>query len=234
METETPKQAPPPRVARAARPSDSPAAAPSSVPSEVASVISQMKAEEANAAPMPIDDGPDPLTYYRQNGPGTFTSSRGIVLRIHAFSWELATRVQRNLLKQRPEPPRTYNKDDDKYTTDEKDPDYLRAMSEYVDKVGYLAFASRVSLGTEFLSAPDGVFPPDDDGWIDYICNPNLFGDCIPEICRENPGRYVDWLRFYAFGEGDIQAIYVLLEEASGVIKEQAVNEAVRSFRDLD
>lgn len=179
------------------------------------------------------DDDPfyDPHDY-RAGGEGTFTSKIGVVLAVKPYPEELSRRVKRNMLEAMPKPPREYIVSDDKWITHDDDPDYRRALAEYIAATGDVEFYVRVALGTKLLSVPEGVIPPDSDEWVAIVTNPLLFGSSAPAVHPEDPAfRYIDWLQYYVFCEGDIRNLYQLLDEACGVVKESAVEAAMKSFR---
>lgn len=223
------------------------------LPGEIASIINSIEAENRAAGlgkvegPMPAGAGPSPdqprrttrlveiKHDYEAAGPHTFTSLRGVVLRLQPFSNELALKIQQNMLPDRPHPPSTWNEADQKNYVDENDEGYREALGAYITKASDVAFNVRISLGTEVHPShplPEGVFALDDDGWIEKVSNPALYGEYAPKIRAEGVGRYLDWLQFYVLGEGDIRHLYLALDHESGIVREVAVVEAVESFRD--
>lgn len=225
---------------------------PNAVPAEVASVIDDLRDSGTILTSQP-SNGVDPVALptvgagaaadddpfydphdYRAGGTGTFTSKIGVVLAVKPYPEELSRRVKRNMLADMPKPPREYIESDDKWVTNNDDSDYRRALAEYIAATGDMDFYVRVTLGTKLLSIPEGkgIIPPDSDEWITIVTNPLLFGASAPAVHPEDAAlRYIDWLQYYVFCEGDIRNLYQLLDEACGVVKESAVEAAMKSFR---
>lgn len=172
---------------------------------------------------------------YEQNGPGTFTTLTGVILSIKSYPNEAEARIRRNMLPDRPKPPRTYNNSDDKWTTHEDDPDYIQALRDYHVKDGEVGFFVRATLATKLRSIPEdgSVYPVDSEEWSKIISDPDLYGEYGVKVHPVgSPHRYIDWLQYYVLGEGDIRELYRAIDHASGVIREEVVKDAMRSFPD--
>lgn len=233
------RAAPPPAAA------PTPARPPSEPSGEVAAIIDQIQQDNAaaglNQAPRPSDDVQvvrDEVEHdYEQNGKGTFTTLKGVVLRLKSFPHETATKIQTNMLPNRPKPPREYNKADDKWVEKANDPEYQEALGNYISKASDIAFYVRVGMGTELhkdFPIPEDVWPLDSDEWINFIGNEELFGEYGIKARKEGIYRYIDWLQFYVLGEGDIRHLYEALDYASGLVRERVVRKEIDSFRRPD
>lgn len=263
-ETTAPTEAPTPREQRRAerrnrglRAAPPPAAMPApprvvDPNPEISAIIDQMQEENAaagltKAGPgegTPLPGAPEIKVVkeevehdYGQNGKGTFTTLRGVVLRLKPFPHETATKIQNNMLPKRPMPPKEYIKADDKWVEKVSDPDYQEALGAYFGRAADIAFYVRVGMGTELhkdFPIPEDVWALDEDDWIDFIGNEELFGEFAIKAHREGLQRYIDWLQFYVLGEGDIRHLYQELDYASGVVRERVVQEAMDSFRRPD
>lgn len=174
---------------------------------------------------------------YDQNGKGTFTTLRGVVLRLKPFPHETSTKIQTNMLPKRPMPPKEYVEADDKWVEKTADPDYQEALGSYFARAADIAFYVRVGMGTELhkgFPIPEDVWSLDGDEWVDFIGNEEMFGEFAIKAHREGLQRYIDWLQFYVLGEGDIRHLYQALDYASGVVRERVVREEMDSFRRPD
>jgi hypothetical protein len=81
--------------------------------------------------------------------------------------------------------------------------------------------------GTEVVSVPDGIPPPDSDVWIDDL------SDTI-ELNLKTPGhRYLSWLRFVALETNEDIAMAVALPLEIIGLSEKEVEDALNSFRGL-
>lgn len=230
-----------PRPARAARSGagDPPAAAPA-IPNEVASVIDALGKDTPTPASSPtnghLPDSAidwDNVHDFAQSGPGTFTTIKGVVLKLKSYPSELATRMNRNAVDRMPQPPREFNEADKKWTSHPDDPDYLKARALFLAEQGDRTFMVRVKFGTELLSIPEdgSVIPLESDEWIEMVSDEELFGEDVVHPHDTGFMRYVDWLQFYVFSEGDVAGLYRELDRASGIVKEGGVVEAINSFR---
>lgn len=236
------RAAPPPPVAEKAT------AAPNG---EVASIIDAIQAENEAAGlgkePRPAETAQQPGDVevvresiphdYEQNGPKTFTSLKGVVLRLKVFPHDTAIKIQSNMLPDRPKPPREYIEADDKWVENQKDPSYQEALGNYIQKASDIAFYVRVGMGTELhpdFPIPEDVWALDDDTWMDFISNQDLFGDYAIKARSVGAGRYLDWLNYYVLGEGEYHHLYELLDYTAGVVRERFVRKEIDSFRSSD
>lgn len=115
------------------------------------------------------------------------------------------------------------------------DPDYLQALIDWRAERDEAGLNVALIMGTEPAHIPDGMFPPDDDGWINGIeATYAAISMDPPEISRDarSPARYLSWCRLYALStEYDILRITLILTSAIAV-SEEDVRQMVDSFRD--
>lgn len=230
-----------PRPARAARSGVAdPPAAPPVIPNEVASVIDAMSTPTpdptSNHTNGHLPDSAidwDNVHDFSQSGPGTFTTIKGVVLKLKSYPAELVIRMNRSAVDRMPQPPREFNEADKKWTSYPDDPDYLKARALFLAEQGDRAFMARVRFGTELLSIPEdgSVIHVDSDEWIEMVSDEELFGEDAVHPHDTGFMRYVDWLQFYVFSEGDVAGLYREMDRASGIVKEGGVVEAINSFR---
>lgn len=229
-----------PRPQRASRPAAPEPAGPTVIPSEVASVIDALSAPAPTPASSPTNGHLPDSTIdwenvhdFNQGGPGTFTTIKGVVLKLKPYPAELVVRMNRNAVDRMPQPPREFSEADKKWTSYPDDPDYLKARALFLAEQGDRAFMARVRFGTELLSIPEdgSVIDLEDDTWIEMISDKELFGEDTVEPHTTGFMRYVDWLQFYVFSEGDVAGLYREMDRASGIVKEGKVVEAINSFR---
>lgn len=114
-------------------------------------------------------------------------------------------------------------------------PEYLKALQQWNKDQVDAALAIGIIQGTEIESIPDGMYKPEDDGWLDEL--EEMFaiipGGEQPIQLRREPraARYFDWVRYYALrDETDIFKLTQILTTGL-VLTEREVAEAANSFR---
>lgn len=105
------------------------------------------------------------------------------------------------------------------------DPDYLAAMVKYHEDRMELYYHLLVLFGTEFESAPEGVFAPQDDGWLIPFQKAEIEIDISSELAR-----YEEWFWLYASTEADKHNLMAYMIGRTGVT-EVEVAQAIVFFR---
>lgn len=131
-----------------------------------------------------------------------------------------------------PEPkvPSTWNEDKGREEPNELDPDYVEARRIYANNIGEVTQRLFLALGTEpmFIDVlPTGVYPLDDDTWIEEI-------EELTEVLLPRKGRmrYVSWLRYHVLADDDERlALNQAAMRFNGIIFESDVQEAADSFK---
>ena len=135
----------------------------------------------------------------------------------------------------RPEIPMVYIETKSREEENPGDPDYLQAIIDWRAERDEAGLNVALIMGTEPQHIPDGMFGPDDDGWISEIeatyaaieMDPPAIGRTV-----ESPARYLSWCRLYALStEYDILRITLILTSAIAV-SEEDVRRMVDDFRD--
>lgn len=158
-------------------------------------------------------------------GSGRVTLSNGIVLRLKPVP-PFAVR-QAAIAVIDPPVPTVWIADKERNEPNPNDPDYIdavnRANEQRIEAVTNLFFM----MGTEVEAVPDGMFRPEDDGWIDML---EVVG--LPVDRANQFKRHYQWVAWYAAqSEHDISTIMTSVATLSGV-SEADVQVAIRSFRD--
>lgn len=106
------------------------------------------------------------------------------------------------------------------------DPDYEKALAEAHDERLQKVNEALFVLGTECVSVPDGMFRPEEDGWVE----PLLFVGA--DVDTSSPlARYKDWLDLYAVQlQSDQGQIWFGVVGRSGILEREVAN-ALDSFR---
>lgn len=168
-------------------------------------------------------------------GPVTsYTLANGIVLKLKPVP-PLALRAASARI---PEPvvPKVRIESQDRDEDNPNDPNYQMAvMQKSVDQTNAM-FTVALLVGTAVDHIPDGLYGPDDDGWITELREAlALVGDeAEPVAIREAPerARYLDWLRLYAVvTDADLYMLSMILVQGV-VLSESEVQAAMASFRD--
>jgi len=120
--------------------------------------------------------------------------------------------------------------------TNPDDPDYRKALQDWVEDRSEAAFAASVVFGAKVIEVPDGMFRPEDDEWIEEVERAfEAIDDENSEtivIAREPAGkRFYHWLRFYAIDDdADLFKLSRILT-ARTAIMEGELAEMVSHFR---
>jgi len=181
--------------------------------------MDEVRAKAAASAAVAEEEKPGGL-------PDTITLGTGVVLRLRPVPQSVIRRAANKI--PRPEVPMASIPDKDRTEENPDDPDYQRAVEEWM---GEQALASRkviLIMGTEPVTIPDGVEPPDGDKW----CGPLLSLGMITEDELADPYmRYLAWLEVYAARTEREQMALMTLPLLMAGITEQEVMDAITSFR---
>lgn len=106
------------------------------------------------------------------------------------------------------------------------DPDYIAAVIEHNMKQIEMLTNILLALGTKPIEIPEGVFKPEDEGWLEQL---EFLG--IKIDTKNRLQRYLSWLRYYALASGnDISNVVRTIMQFSGTTEEE-VAAVVHSFR---
>lgn len=159
------------------------------------------------------------------------TLTNGIVLSLNMVAPLLISDAARRIPK--PPVPMIYSEEKDREEENPTHPDYLAALIQWQGQRDEAGLSVALIMGSAVSHVPDGLYGPDDDGWIDAIDASYQAIDMEPPaIDRDRPkSRYLSWLRLYALPtEEDIVRISKILT-SSVAVSEEDVREAVDSFR---
>lgn len=152
------------------------------------------------------------------------TLDNGVVLKLKPVPPFLVRQAAINLKQPKP-PVIDVGKGEGREEENPNDPDYLEKLDTYNAEVIVASTNAMLLAGTEILSVPDGMWSPDDDGWLDLVDYLDI------EVDRENRlARYLAWLRFYALSGPSITRILAELRKSIGATEEE-VDSAAASFR---
>ncbi len=164
-----------------------------------------------------------------QNGKGVsplVTLTNGIVLRCSQVPPLLLDYVGQQVPE--PMPPQVkivVDGQPDRMEENPDDPDYEEALTAWQRQTNLTAINAMLLAGTKVESVPEGIFKPEDDGWLSTL---EALG-AVPKM-ESDTERYLYWLRLDALpSTKDISMVTATV--GTGVsISEEAVAEAAASF----
>lgn len=155
----------------------------------------------------------------------TVTLSTGVVLRLkRAAAWAL-TEVQRQMALGQPKPPVYHNPDKGRDEVNEADPAYVEALAAHLLRLTERLYEVCVATGTEIVSLPEGLPPPQDDGWRDVLASVGI------PLSDDPRRRYIEWVKYVAApGNDDWNTVTTPLLRQVGTLEED-IAAAVALFR---
>lgn len=166
----------------------------------------------------------------RQTAEPVATLTNGIVLRGKAVPRQTLS----NVIKRIPMPdvPRFVFELDGEEVSEgnPNDPDYLEAVEKvHLERLD-ATYRAMYALGTELVSVPEGVFRPEDDGWLELL--EELGAVDRAEVPANPKLRYLMWLERYALEtQDDNGTCFGVALAATGILETEVVA-AVAYFRD--
>lgn len=153
------------------------------------------------------------------------TLSNGVVLKIKPMPPMLLTSVQNSI----PEPaiPVVFLEDKGRDEPNPNHPEYIRAMNERAEALAMATSNLILYACTSAVSVPEGVFGPDDDGWVRLTEMAGIKFDKNDKI-----ERYLAWLRSYAVATiDDMNKVQTLPLQLAGTMETEveAVQDSFRS-----
>lgn len=155
-----------------------------------------------------------------------WTSGRGIRFQIFPVSSFLATEAEKRNPK--PKVPTVWLEEKQREEPNPSHPDYIEAVREWNLDQSLERIRLWCMLGTKLDFVPDEIERPEDTGWSDTL---KIVGFDVPADGIE---RYYAWLKYYALpNQTDLFELTKQVQLASGLIKEEEVQEAMASFPDI-
>lgn len=166
------------------------------------------------------------IAHWRENVADQVELTSGVVLGLKSVPQAALRRVINSV--ERPHPPLWRNPDsgiDEEVPTD---PDYLAALDVYYQRIIEVTSNVLFALGTYCRSVPEGMYRPEEQGWIDELAIADIKVDTASEA-----RRYKEWLDLYAVRRGGIDQGRLLAAVImfAGYLIEAEVLEAINSFR---
>lgn len=107
------------------------------------------------------------------------------------------------------------------------DPAYIEAVAEYRASAGDEGLNILLMLGTEILEIPENLVSVSSDTWSNDITD--VTGIEVPEGGKR---RYLAWLKYYAMGSYELQALGLAISRYTSLIPQSDVEDVVEgSFR---
>lgn len=161
-----------------------------------------------------------------------FELSNGVILKIKSVPPFLVQAVQNEF--KTPTPPKVFIEEKGREEENPNDPEYLRLLVELEEQQTLAVNDLFLAAGTEFISAPEGYYGPEDDDWIAVVeFAQNITRKEIHIERSDKIKRYLHWLRFYALETGGDIALATSLPMQLAGIREGEVEEVMESFRSL-
>lgn len=165
-------------------------------------------------------------------GEDTVTLTSGITLIVQAVSpYAIREALRRT---REPEVPIIHDADKGRDEPNPNDPDYLKAMDEWVERVQETTNNVFYLLGTQLKVdsetgrpvLPSGRFGPEDDGWLRILKVLDIEIDVTDSF-----ERYLAWLKYYAItNPEDTTRLTIAISRRSGVVEDD-VAQAMSAFR---
>jgi hypothetical protein len=149
----------------------------------------------------------------------------GVVLALKKVPGQVVTEATRKLIA--PQPPTFHDEERNRDFTNEQDPNYLTALTDWHYSRIIMSNLAYLGLGTSLVSTPEGVMGPDDD-WEGPLAELGLELDIPDKGTRK---RYVAWLLNHVLDDAERQTIIDLVIGNYGEVREEAVAAAMDSFR---
>lgn len=159
-----------------------------------------------------------------------FTLQNGIVLAMRPIPPLLLQAVSDEF--RAPDPPTIWLEDRERHEPNPNDPAYLKEIQRITEAEQLATEDLTLAVGTSVKHVPEGMFKPEDDGWVTQVKFAAKLGKLDIEIDTEDEvKRYLAWLRFYALESStDIVMVRNLSTMLAG-IQEGEVDEVIESFR---
>lgn len=172
-------------------------------------------------------DALDPVIDEALADPTLFITHKGAHLRLKAVAGQIVMDASAGIAE--PKVPEVWIAEKERSERNTADPEYLEAVEAVNLQRGQMMQSVYFIMGTTLESVPEGMFRPEDDEWIDDL---EALGITL-DLPRENRRRrYFRWLTYYCLVDSEIQGLISAILRQSGTATEQAVQQAIASFRD--
>jgi hypothetical protein len=184
--------------------------------------LGDSRPEAVKAALDAVEDGTARFTRH--------TLVNGVVMKFKQVPTLIVQRAQMALA--RPEVPRVFIEDQDRYEENPNDPAYLAALNDWLYAMAEAELNVGLMLGVEIEHLPDDMYKVEDDGWIDdALAVAEVMGIELTIERVKVRGRMLDYLRYYVItAEEDLLVITRALSTRVA-LSEGDVQAAVASFR---
>lgn len=152
----------------------------------------------------------------------TYKTERGIEIKYHAVNMEMIRTAWTSIPV--PKVPMVFIPDRGREEPHPHDPGYQAEISQYNNKVQSCIHKMYLMRGCEIKEIPDSIPQPESDDWFEGM-------EEFMEIPKGKLARQTLWL-FNFISDKELNEIVEDLMIMSGLITEEVVEEAVKSFRD--
>jgi hypothetical protein len=161
-----------------------------------------------------------------------FKLQNGIVLNLRPIPPLLIQAVNQEF--HTPDPPKVYMEEKGRDEPNPNDPAYLKELERLAEAQDLAVESLTLAVGTSVKFVPEGMFKPEDDGWIEQIKFANKLVGIEMQIDEDDPTkRFLYWLRFYAMESASDIALVRGLPTILAGIREGEIEEVLDSFRRL-
>ncbi len=126
-----------------------------------------------------------------------------------------------------PKPPIVMISDKGREEENPTDPDYQAALADSNYLRAMTVINIYVTLGTKPVKLPEGLEPPESNSWIEELVEL----DAGFENPKSERSRYLQWIKYVALDDTQINELVTAVMRFSGVTLETDVQKAQESFR---
>lgn len=126
-----------------------------------------------------------------------------------------------------PKPPRVMLEDKGRVEENPSDPDYQAALADANYNKAMVVVNAYVVMGTSPIEVPDGIPPVDSDEWLEELAEL----DASFEKPKSVRSRYLQWLKYIALDDTQLNELVTNVMRYSGVTLETDVKQAQDGFR---
>lgn len=110
-------------------------------------------------------------------------------------------------------------------------PEYIAALTKYDQDVAEVNIGTLFLLGTEVVSVPPSVATWESTAWSTPLTDREIWGDLAMAVPDSGQKRYIFWMTYIALRDVEAAEVSTQIRILGGAIPEEAVKEAMDSFR---
>lgn len=131
-----------------------------------------------------------------------------------------------------PKPPMYYNPTTERDEENWGSPEFVDALTKWDVEQAELTMGTLFLYGTHVLHLPEDIPDYQDHSWSDSLEDKEVWGEhAMTGIPPKGDARYIRWLEFIALRDEEAMEIGAQIRILGGAVPEEAVQEAMDSFR---